>query len=270
MPTECTGCCPIHKHRNVEEVRNRFQIYSQLHVQTLLYTGPLLQFYSPLSQGCGYSTDPEKDRPVQENARPMTHTTHKFGKSQRDPFQTHRRRWRLLQKTHLPALKDRVRCLVFQVLCWCFGFDVKDTLKRLMVTLAGLQGCGMPNQWTRNRVKLSLRYHISNILTNQIQRVLVFSQNTVWFLPAWPLKIKEKQLLRNLTEMILRGFSFLCSSGFACGALHICSYLIFSVLSPAADGPLKQHWPLEPERGTERVENAQSMEPLALYDTSFM
>lgn len=119
MPTESTGCCPAHKHRNAEEVRNRLKVcFPTLPANT----GLMFQSYSLSSQGCGYSTNPEKDRPVQVNAHLMTCTTHRFGNPQQQgPLQTYHRRWKLLQRTHLPAFKDRVRCFVFKVLCWCFG-----------------------------------------------------------------------------------------------------------------------------------------------------
>lgn len=82
-----------------------------------------------------------------------------LGNPQQDPFQTQRRGWRPLRKTHYAALKHTVRgrcsLLSFRMLI------MKKTASDLarMIVVVFVQGCGKPNQRTRNRTRLSLRYH---------------------------------------------------------------------------------------------------------------
>ncbi len=113
------------------------------------------------SQGCGCSAGHETDRPVQV----MIPTPRTLGNPpQQDPFQTLHRRWRPQQKAHLAALKHTVsRSLSKRFVVLTVDYKRCCLCSRVrMIVIVVVQACGRPNQRTRSRMRLCLRYRTFN------------------------------------------------------------------------------------------------------------
>lgn len=159
-----------------------------------------------LSQGCDFSAGLEKDRPVW--AMKCTPRT-RGSPPQPDPLPTQHRRWRPPQKTRSAALRHTVRSLLSNLSFVVFSDCCISILVRMVVFVV-VQVCGRPNQRTWSRVRLCLRY-----------------QTLLCTVPL----TKHKTLCSFDCSEISCMFVG-CSFGSVC--------LTVGILSPAADGPLKQ------------------------------
>ncbi len=155
--------------RRKGKTRTHIYPFKDKHVVTDWQRDLMWQHHPVLTQGCGCLAGLQTDRPVLVGM----HIQRTCGNPPQDPRTTHHSRWRPLQKTHFATLKHTVRCLLLRFFCCsdsCICF-----LPR-MIGIVVVQGHGRPNQRTRNKVRLCLRYQSCQVPTNRLTKC-----NGIWF-----------------------------------------------------------------------------------------